>query len=448
MPVREWVQPWCRAARLMVALGLCVTQGPTLLPVAMGQPAASPPPATTAPGNQLVAKPPSQAELEQMLAPIALYPDALLAQVLMASTYPLEIVLAQRWLQDPAHQALKGEALAKALETEDWDPSVKSLVPFPDVLRAMNANLEGTQKLGDAFLAQQQDVMNAIQSLRARAQAAGSLTSGPQQVVSVAPAPAAPPTQGGAAPAQVPAPQQVITIAPAQPEIVYVPTYNPQMVYGAWPYPAYPPPPPPPSTGEVVGTALLTGMAFAGGVAIVSSLWGWASPSWGRGDVDINVNRFNSINVNRTAINNAQWRHDVAHRHGVAYSQPALNQRFRGHAAARSVPSADALRGRAAQAPHRGAGRASAPVHHAANGRPRPSSATHVRERPAPARPASRPAGTVQGHPRGEALQGVGQGPRIRAAAERGQASHAAAHRPARLPAHGGRPHGGMRGRR
>ena len=226
-------------------------------------------------------------QLDALLAPIALYPDALLAQVLMASTFPLEVVSAGRWIEDPAHKSLTGDALANAVEPLTWDPSVKSLVPFPAVLALLNSNLDWTQQLGYAFADQQAAVMNAVQRLRAQAQAAGNLKTTDQQIVRSEP--------------------QTIVIEPAQPTVVYVPSYNPTVVYGAWPYPAYPPVYLPPPPGYVFGAALAGGIAFATGVAVVGSLWGWARPGWGGGYVNVNVNRYNTINVNRTHINSNVW---------------------------------------------------------------------------------------------------------------------------------------------
>ena len=146
-------------------------------------------------------------QLDALLAPIALYPDALLAQVLMASTFPLQIVSAGRWIDASDNKSLSGDALAKALEPQTWDPSVKSLVPFPLVLALMNTNLEWTQQLGYAFAEQQEDVMNSVQRLRFHAQGAGNLKTTEQQIVRVE--------------------RQAIIIEPAQPTIVYVPSYNP-----------------------------------------------------------------------------------------------------------------------------------------------------------------------------------------------------------------------------
>jgi len=160
-------------------------------------------------------------ELDQLLAPIALYPDQLLAQILMAATYPLEIVRARRWLQDSSHADLRGAQLAVALDTETWDPSVKALLAFPQILRMMDDRLEWTERLGNAFLAQQGDVMDATQRLRQQAAAAGTLWSNAQQRVT---------TEG-----------QGIVIEPANPALIYPPIYNPDLVYGPWPYPDYPP---------------------------------------------------------------------------------------------------------------------------------------------------------------------------------------------------------------
>src|SRR4029453_16738459 len=175
-------------------------------------------------------------ELEQLAAPIALYPDSLMAQVLMASTYPLDVVQAARFLKDNPN--LKDDKLNEALKDKTWDDSVKSLLSFPPALTLMDQKLEWTQKLGDAFLAQQKELLDAIQRLRARAQAEGNLKTTQEQVVKVEPAPAPPAAPAApAAPAQQPAASSsVIVIEPADPQVVYVPSYNPTVVYGAWPY--------------------------------------------------------------------------------------------------------------------------------------------------------------------------------------------------------------------
>jgi hypothetical protein len=163
----------------------------------------------------------SEEQLAQILAPIALYPDDLLSQILMASTYPLEVVQASRWATQ--NKNLKGDALAKALEKQPWDPSVKSLINFPPVLDMMNEKLDWTGSLGDAFLAQPKDVMGTVQKLRAKAEAEGNLKTTKEQKVIVEKE------------------TQTIIIEPADPEVIYVPAYNPTVVYGPWWYPAYPP---------------------------------------------------------------------------------------------------------------------------------------------------------------------------------------------------------------
>ena len=253
---------------------------------------------------QATAQPFSAEQLDALVASIALYPDELLTQLLMASTFPLEIVAAARWLEDPAHKSLSGDALAKALEAEPWDPSVKSLVPFPVVLATMNSNLTWLQQLGYAFATQQADVFAAVQRLRRLAQANDKLQSSPEQIVSKQQVTVEPPTGSSQPPTQ----QEVIVIQPTQSNTVYVPSYNPTVVYGSsWPYPSYPPYYAAPPPGYYFGTALATGLAFAAGAAVVGGLWGWASPAWGGGYANVNVNRFNNINVNRAQIASSRW---------------------------------------------------------------------------------------------------------------------------------------------
>jgi hypothetical protein len=295
-------------------------------------------------------------QLDQLAAPIALYPDPLLAQIMMAATYPLEIVQAARFVK--ANQGLSGAKLDEALKNETWDDSVKSLVTFPQVLDMLDGKLDWTQKLGDAFLAQQKELMDAVQRLRAKAQAAGNLKSTPEQTVAVEPAAAAPPPAQPAAPGQQvvvqQAPAQIITIQPTNPQVVYVPTYNPTVVYGAWPYPAYPPyayyPP-----GYVAGAAMFS---FAAGVAVGGALWGGCN--WGRGEVNVNVNNYNNFtkNVNQTNIaqkrtemqgNRQNWQHNPEHRKGAQYRDTATQQRFDRGGNAQAAQSREAFRGRAEQ---------------------------------------------------------------------------------------------------
>ncbi len=279
-------------------------------------------------------------ELEQIVAPIALYPDALLAQVFMASTYPLEIVQAARWSKE--HPDIKGDAVAKEMEKQTWDASVKSLVAFPDVLVMMNEKLDWTQKLGDAFLAQQKDAMDAVQRLRAKARDSGNLKSSKEQTVKSEPAPA-----GAATP-------QVIVIESSDPEVVYVPAYNPTVVYGTWPYPAYPPyyyyPP-----YYAPGAAFFS---FSVGVIVGGALWG--NCNWGHGDIDIDVNRYNNFNrneinanrntnVNRGGGNNTKWQHSAEHRKGVGYRDSATQQKYGRADGQQGVQSREEFRGRAEQ---------------------------------------------------------------------------------------------------
>jgi hypothetical protein len=257
----------------------------------------------------------SQQELDQLLAPIALYPDSLLAQVLMASTYPLEIVLAERWVK--ANPNLKGKALEDALQQKPWDESVKSLTVVPQVLTMMSEKIEWTQKLGDAFLAQQKDVLATAQALRGKAMEEGSLKDSEQQKVIT----------------EKTETTTIIRIEPADPEVVYVPTYNPSYVYGAWPYPAYPPyywyPP-----GYYYGGALL---GFTAGIIVGGALWGG-------GNVDINVNRFN--NFNRTNISSGNWKHNAEHRGAAPYRDKGVAQQY-GRRQSANAASRDQFRGRA-----------------------------------------------------------------------------------------------------
>ncbi|HYP85944.1 DUF3300 domain-containing protein [Variovorax sp.] len=270
----------------------------------------------------------SQAQIDQMMAPIALYPDSLLSQVLMASTYPADVADAARWSK--AHADQSGDAAVRAVESQPWDPSVKSLVAFPQVLQTMGDKPDWVQNLGDAFLASSKDVLDSAQRLRARARESGNLKTTEQQTVTVQ--------------------QQAITIEPANPQTVYVPTYNPTVVYGTWPYPAYPPyywyPPSMYYPGYYPGAALATGIAFGVGVAATAALWGGCN--WGGGDVNINVNRYNSLNTNRQ-LNAGQnrFQHNAQNRRGVPYRDSRSQQQF-----GKNVPGAENradFRGRDAQ---------------------------------------------------------------------------------------------------
>jgi len=260
-------------SRLLAGLLVTALSLPAVVPVSYAQNS-----------GQAQASKQSQAQLEALVAPIALYPDPLVSQVLMASTYPLEVAEASNWIKSNSN--LKGDALSNALQQQNWDPSVKSLASFPPVLEMMGSQLSWTQNLGNAVLAQQSDTMAAIQALRAKAKASGALQSNAQQTVT---------TQGFGS-------GETIVIQPANPQVVYVPSYNPSVVYGAWPYPAYPPaayyPP-----GYVAGTALLS---FGVGMAVGAALWGgchWGG-GWGGGGGSLTVNNNTFNNFNRTTNNN------------------------------------------------------------------------------------------------------------------------------------------------
>lgn len=379
----------------------------------------------------------TEEQIEQLVAPIALHPDALLTQILMASTYPLEIVQAARWVEK--NPKVAGKALEEAMTTRSWDPSVKSLAAFPQVLEMLNDDLSWTQQLGDAFLAQQEEVLDAVQKLRARADKADQLKTTKQQTV-----------KKQTVKTSTGSPQTVIVIEQADPEIIYVPAYNPAVVYGAWPYPAYPPytwyPP-----GYVAGRVFW----FATGVAVGHAIWGRCD--WGRRNVNININRYNSFS--RTNIKTANWKHNPRHRRGVPYHNRNVSKRYGGEV--RNAKAREQFRGRA-QAGRRdlarerpdGKGpalkdRPKAGKRPAANKRPtagkkpgaqRPAAKRPAAKRPATkkaARPASRPqnrrkpvakkrpAPTKRPAParRPSAYRGMGQGHKVREHSNRGRQS-------------------------
>lgn len=292
------------------------------------------------------------AQLDQLMAPVALYPDSLLSQILMGATYPDDVAAAAKW--SAAHTSESGDKAVKAVEGESWDPSVKSLVAFPSVMDMMGRQPDWVKSVGDAFLAQPDAVMDSVQRLRAQAQKAGNLKSTPQQKVS----------------SSTTNDKTVVVIEPADPQVVYVPSYNPTVVYGTWAYPSYPPYYYPPPPGSVFATSLVAGIGFGLGVAAVNSMWGGFD--WGHNDVDIDVNRYNNINVNqridRNNINNNRttWQHNPANRGNTPYADQASRQRFdsqrqagvqnraqgqggRAPGAAAAPNSRDAARERAAQ---------------------------------------------------------------------------------------------------
>ena len=237
----------------------------------------------------------SQEELDQMMAPIALYPDALLSQILMASTYPDEVAEAVKWSEKNPDQ--KGDDAVKAVEDKSWDPSVASLAAFPQVLNMMGDKPDWVEQMGAAFLADPEKIMDTTQALRKKAKEQGNLESNEQQTVEVDDSDAE---------------QTVIIIEPADPQIIYVPTYNPVVIYGPWWYPAYPPyyyyPPP---IYRRPGYGIGVGIGFGIGIGVTHAMWGGFG--WHSHSVNINVNRYNSINVNnKINVNskNTNWKHN------------------------------------------------------------------------------------------------------------------------------------------
>ena len=248
--------------------------------------------------------------LDQLLAPIALYPDPLLAQVLIAATYPLEIVQADRWAK--ANAKLKGEALTTALAKQSWDDSIKSLVQVPTVLTMLSEQLDWTQKVGDAMLAQELDVMDAVQRLRERAQANGKLQSSKEQTVSTK-------TDDQQ--------RQYVVIEPTSSNEIYVPYYEPAVVYGAWPYPDYAPYYFPPPAGYIPGRLLASGIAFGAAVAVGHAIWG--NCDWGRRNINVVANRpVNINNINRGDLKYSKWQHNADHRHGVRYNNADVRKKY------------------------------------------------------------------------------------------------------------------------
>ena len=264
----------------------------------------------------------SKEELTQMLAPIALYPDALTAQILMASTYPLEVVEAERWRSQ--NLQLQGDDLDNALQEMDWDPSVKSLCHFPDILNAMSDKLDQTRKLGDAFLGQEEEVMAIVQELRDKAREEGNLnTTNEQRVIE---------EEGN------------IRIEPANPEVVYVPVYDPYYVYGPWWYPAYPPyywyyP-----SGFYGGVSI----SFGSGIYFGFNAFSWCWFDWPVYRVHVDLNRtggFHRRLDDRRDDGGGFWRHNPRHRKGVAYRDLRTSERFGVRAPRLSSPTSQERRG-------------------------------------------------------------------------------------------------------
>lgn len=284
-----------------VFLLLLVQYGATLL---ARQAATEVPPALTA------------AQLDDLVAPLALYPDPLLSQVLVASTYPLEIIEAAQWLQ--RNPSLTGTALTAAAQQQNWDPSVQALVVFPDLLRRLSEDVTWLVNIGNAFLSQEADVMDAVQRMRAKAQQSARLTSNAQQTVTTT-------TDTG---------QTVITIAPAQPNIIYVPVYDPVWVWGPyvwWPYPRWHYPPPGIGVVVIFGPPVII-TNFLPGPWFGWSAWGWY-PAWGTHVVmfdTVFVHRYNFNPLRVATIGGPEiWRHDAFHRQGIPYPNRLLTEQYR-----------------------------------------------------------------------------------------------------------------------
>jgi hypothetical protein len=259
--------------------------------------------------QETVKIPPEQ--LDSLVAPIALFPDPLLAQTLAASTYPLEIVQLQQWLVK--HKGLKDTKLVEKVQKEPWDPSVQAMAPMPDVVKRLADDIQWTTDLGNAFLAQQNEVMDAVQRMRQKAQGKGTLASNEQQKVET----------------QTVESKQVIVIEQANPEVVYAPSYDPYWAYGDPFYP-YPPVYYPGAGAIAFGVGIAIGAAWGGG-------WGWGC-GWGGGDLEINHNNnFNrNTNINRGDRTNIgggnKWQHNPQHRGGAPYGDRGTANKFGGTA--------------------------------------------------------------------------------------------------------------------
>ncbi len=345
LPFKPHIIALLCSAGLLAAAGTLYVQSRT--PATIAEPPAQQAPAPAASTTQPVAATYTQAQIDQWVAPIALYPDSLLSQVLMASTYPDNVLQAVQWSQD--NPAMKGDAAVQAVASQPWDPSVKSLVAFPALLAMMGENPPWVENLGNAFLAQPHDVMDSVQRLRAIAQQTGTLKSTPQQKVIVTPAApvsaSSSTTATATAHTAAPAPTQVIKIEPTNPQVVYVPSYNPSTVYGTWPNSAYPPVYLPPPPGEQFTDSFVKGFGYSLGVATTWALF--SSIDWDDDDhhhhdddyrhgdyshngdnININVNNFNHITGENLPGNHVNWQHNPAYRGHTPYPDNTVAQRF------------------------------------------------------------------------------------------------------------------------
>ncbi|MEH3562773.1 DUF3300 domain-containing protein [Escherichia coli] len=307
----------------------------------------------------------STAQIDQWVVPVALYPDSLLSQVLMASTYPANVAQAVQWSHD--NPLKQGDAAIQAVADQPWDASVKSLVAFPQLMALMGENPQWVQNLGDAFLAQPQDVMDSVQRLRQLAQQTGSLKSSTEQKVitttkkavpvkpAVAPSAIQSNTVSTASPVITEPAPTVITIEPTNPDVVYIPNYNPTVVYGNWANSAYPPVYLPPPAGEPFVDSFVRGFGYSMGVATTYALF--SSIDWDDDDhdhhhddddyhhhdgghrdgngwqhngdnINIDVNNFNRITGEHLTDKNMAWRHNPNYRNGLPYHDQDMAKRF------------------------------------------------------------------------------------------------------------------------
>ena len=334
-------------------------------------------------------------QLDSLVAPIALYPDPLLSQTLVASTYPLEIVQLQQWLGN--NPSLKDKQLADAVEKQDWDPSIQAMAALPAVVKQLGDNIAWTSELGNAFLAQESDVMDAVQRMRAKAESAGTLKTSQEQTVETK---------------QVEG-KSVVEIQPANPDVVYVPSYNPTVVYGAPAYP-YPSIYYPPVGAYVAGAALSFGVGVAVGSFWGHGGWGWGC-GWGHNDINVNVNNryvnnYNRTNVNNRVGNNGTWQHNPQHRGGAPYPNRDVANKYPG---AGNRPGASNRPG-AGNRPGSGAGNVNRPGGGTAN-RPgggtanRPGGGTGAANRPGSGT-GNRPGGGTANRPGGGTANRPGGG--------------------------------------
>jgi len=248
----------------------------------------------------------TQEELAQMLAPIALYPDTILSQLLIASTYPIEVIEADRWVK--RNPGLQGEALDAALLGQDWDPSVKAMCHFPTVLALMSERISETTSIGNAFLAQEEDVIDMVQELRAKAHAQGNLATTPEQKVIVQ--------------------KEKIIIEPANPRIVYVPYYDTMYIYGPWWYAGYPPYYWGPAPRLTIGL----GISFWPGFYFSTAYTSWCRLDWHARYIYVDVHRRpRYVRHDRWVPSSGRWHHVPSHRRGVAYRDIPTARKYTNH---------------------------------------------------------------------------------------------------------------------